>query len=322
MKSLGMLLRCSVGALLLGAVGAVQAVPITTGDIFASIGNGQIQQRSGAGALLDTLTTGQGGFTTGSAFDSSGNFYVTNFSTNSVTKFAGPGDPHTTSLFGSGYVTPEAIVFAADGHVLVGNVGGGIREMDAAGNFVKTILPGTRVDWFDLAADQDTILYTQEGGQVLSASRSTGLATGPFSSVGGDFALRFLPGGGVLVANNESILRLSSTGALLNTYDVSGVDGFFALNLDPDGTSFLTGSFADGNIYRFNIGTAGVNQLDTQTQTIATGCGGSCLFGLSVFGEITVAEPPPTNGAPEPGTIPLLGLALAGLAACRARKQA
>ena len=75
------------------------------------------------------------------------------------------------------------------------------------------------------------------------------------------------------------------------------------LNLDPDGTSFLTGSFANGNLYRFDIATGG---LDNPLQTINTNSGS--LFGASLFGEITVSNPPPAM--PEPSTTLLLGAGL------------
>ena len=297
MQSVGLL----SGALAFG-IGSAQAVPFTTGDIFASTGSGNIDHYSGAGTLLETLNNGSGGFTTGSAFDTAGNLYLTNFSSNTVTQFAGPGDPHTASLFGSGYSTPESIVFAADGHVLVGNLNNGIREFDASGAFVKTILPGVRVDWFDLGANQDTILFTQEGNAIQSASRATGAQGAQFANVG-DFALRLLSNGDVLVAADANVQLLDSTGANIRTYDVTGVDSFFALNLDPDGKSFLTGSFANGNLYRFDIATGG---LDNQLQTINTAS--RALFGVSLFGEITVGNPPPT--IPEPSTTLLLGAGL------------
>jgi DNA-binding beta-propeller fold protein YncE len=71
-----------------------------SGDVFVSVSNGQVKEFTPAGVLVRTLDTGKGGFTTGSAFDSAGNFYVTDFSASLVSKF----DPTGTLLgtFGSG----------------------------------------------------------------------------------------------------------------------------------------------------------------------------------------------------------------------------
>jgi hypothetical protein len=62
------------------------ATPFQIGDVFASVANGEVQQWRDIGGtmtLMDTLSDGQGGFTTGSATDGAGNLYVTNF-TNTI----------------------------------------------------------------------------------------------------------------------------------------------------------------------------------------------------------------------------------------------
>jgi uncharacterized repeat protein (TIGR01451 family) len=96
------------------------------------------------------------------------------------------------------------------------------------------------------------------------------------------YALRLLPSGGLLVADTQSILRLDSSGNVIQTYDKDGEDGWFALNLDPNGTSFWSADFNTADVVKFNIASG------AEEQTFNTGTGGSTVFGLTVFGEITV----------------------------------
>ena len=283
------------------------------GDIFASIGDGQVAEYQANGTFVRTLTTGLGGYTTGSAFDGAGNFYVTNFSASSVSKFNNSGV--LQGGFGSGYSTPEAILFNKAGSVFVGNIGGGIRQFDATGNLLQSFATG-RVDWMDLAADQRTMYFTTEGTAIQRYDLVTQTLLTPFATgLGGDaFALRILGNGGVLIANQDNVLQLSSTGTVVRTYNVGAVSGFFALNLDPDGTSFWTGSDENGSLYKFDIASGALEE------TINTGSGS--LFGVSVFGEITQGGPPPPTTTPEPATLALLGAGLAVTAAVARRRSA
>ncbi len=282
------------------------------GDIFASIGSGQVAEYRADGTLVRTLNSGVSGYTTGSAFDGAGNFYVTNFSSNSVSLFNNSGVLQGT--FGGGYSTPEAILFNRAGSAFVGNVGAtGIRQFNAAGTLLQTFAAG-RVDWMDLAADQRTMYFTAEGTTIQRYDLVTQTILTPFATgLGGDaFALRILRNGGVLVATDVGVLQMSSTGSIVRTYTAGSVGAFFALNLDPDGTSFWTGSVGNGSLYEFNIASGALER------TINTGSGS--FYGVSVFGEITQGGPPPTT-APEPGTVALLGAGLLATGAAAARRR-
>src|SRR5713226_49838 len=221
-------------------------IPYRLGDVFVSVSNGKVQHRDSAGNLLETLDTLQGHFTTGMAFDSAGNLYLTNFDAGNVIKFNGMGG--LIGTFGSGYSgDPESIVFDRNGNAYVGAVAGDnhIRKFDPLGNPVGQFVVATErvgTDWIDLAADQCTIFYTSEGLNVkqFNVSNNTQLINFNTAPLPGQsaFALRILPDGGVLVADTTLIARLNSSGQVVQTYTASGESCWFALNLDPDGKSF------------------------------------------------------------------------------------
>ena len=289
------------------------AATFNTGDVFAGTNGGNYQHYDGAGNLLETLTTGLGGFTTGMAFDSTGNLYGTNFSVSSVSQFAGPGDPPNHSVFVNTDANSavESIVFDAAGNFYVGQASGtrDILKFNAGGVFQARYDVATETigaDWIDLAADQKTMYYTSEGARILryDVSTSTQLADFNVAPLPGSnaFALRILPGGGVLVADRETIIRLDAAGNQVQTYDATGENNWFALNLDPDGTSFWSGDFGTDNYYKFDIATG--NQL----LSVNTGTSGGNLYGLAVYGEITQG-----TIIPEPITMLAVTLGVAGL---------
>ena len=259
------------------------------GDVFAAIGSGQVAWFEPDGTLVSTLNTGLGGFTTGMAFDENGKLYVTNFSANAVSVFDTDGTLQGT--FGTGYTGgTESILFNQVGEVYVGAADGDrdIRKFDATGTPLAQYNVATESrgsDWIDLDEDQCTMYYTSEGQDVLAYDVCTdtqlsNFVTGVLNG-GAAYALRQLPDGGFLVADTQNIKRLDAAGNVIQTYDVSGVTNWFALNLDPDGTSFWSGSFTTNDFYRFDVATGAL-----LAGPIASG---GSLFGLAVFGEITEA---------------------------------
>ncbi|MEK7831012.1 MAG: hypothetical protein AAB401_08000, partial [Acidobacteriota bacterium] len=268
------------------------------GDVFCATGSGQVKRFSPTGALLQTLDSGSGSTeTTGMAFNCDGDLISTQFTTSSVFRFNIEGV--LLGPFGSGYdLRPESVVIDGFENVYIGQADGSrtIRKFNSAGTFITTISPpvgnprGT--DWLDIAGDQKTLFYTSEGHEIRRFDLSTNTPLTNFNTVpfpGGTnpggrpivaYALRLLRAGGVLVANTQNILRLDAAGNVVQTYDVSGEDDWFALNLDPDGTTFWSGNLITGQVYRFNISTgAVVSNFDAGTR----------IGGLAVFGEITLA---------------------------------
>jgi hypothetical protein len=264
---------------------ASAATTYTKGDLFLSTGNGHVQERTPSGTVVQTLDSGSGGaFNTGSAFDASGNLYVTEFSTATISKFGPTGT--FLGTFGSGFVQPESIVFDKAGNVYVGDAGQGvIQKFSASGTHLASynvVVEDRGTDWIDLAADQCTMRYTSEGSSVKQFNVCTNTQLPDFATgLPGlaAYAHRILPDGGELVADSNAVVRLSSAGAIVKTYTPStSASTIFALNRDPDGTTFWTADLDSGNVFHFDIATG--NQLGTFSASGFVG-------GLSLFGEIT-----------------------------------
>jgi len=324
LKTLGALV------LVLAAGGVAEAADtFLTGDVMVSTSGGNFQQWRKVGGttwtLIDTLNNGSSSLTTGSAFDSAGNFYGTGFNSHVVTEFTGPGVAHTASTFATTDSTAnvESIVFDAAGNAYVGQATGSTHDIlkySSTGTFLARYTPTVSprgTDWIDLAADQHTMFYSSEGRVIRRFDVSTNTQLSDFvtlSGAGETYALRLLSDGGLLVADGDNVKRLDSTGAVVTTYDVTGLDNWFALNLDPDGTSFWSSSyFGSGDVYKFDIATGAV------LEHFATGV--SQQYGLSIFGERTAAT---VSAVPLPPAawmgLGMLG-ALAGLGAIRRRRM-
>jgi outer membrane protein assembly factor BamB len=295
-----------------GLHGAWAAPVIADGTVMVSTGNGLVTEFDQTGVMLGQLDTTTGSLEeAGSAFDTSGNFFVTDFEASQVTKF----DPTGLLIgpFGSGYnLHPESILFDAAGNVYVGQADGThqILKFDATGAPLGTFSPAVEnrgTDWIDLAGDNCTMFYTSEGVlvkrfDVCTNTQLTDFNTAPLPGTNAYAHRILLPfqfgAGGVLVADTDRVVRLDNTGALAQTYTLPIANIIFALNLDPDRTSFWTADQPSGTVYKVDIQSGAILQ-----QWSAAGAPSFVdVAGLSVKGELTAPLPPPDCSAAAAGT--------------------
>lgn len=188
---------------------------------------------------------------------------------------------HAAGLFGGnlGMKKPEGIVFDNSGNLwgrerLLGS----IKKLDSSGNSLLTLNTGRRADWIQLSSDEKRIYYTEDvHNGIKTLNVETGAHESPLSSRYGFASFQILPDGGVITAHKGKVKRLDSLGRLVASYDVAGVDKWFAVDLDTDSKSFWAGSYLNDTLYKFDIATG------TVLQTIDTGLGGEHLYGVAVY---------------------------------------
>jgi hypothetical protein len=254
------------------------------GNIMASVGGGLVKEFTPEGALVATYNTGTNSITAGSIFDSSGNFYVTDFNGNAVTEF----DPNGQFVgsFGSGYnADPESIVLDSAGNFYVGQADGErtVRKFDKGGNLLATFAPATEsrgTDWLALASNDCTLYYTSEGHAVKRFNVCTNEQLPDFvDNLPGSAAyqLRFLPDGGLLVADSQSILRLDSEGHIVQEYSTPVDSEWFNVQFSPGSSVFWAGDLPTGHIAKFDLN-SGVALTEFNSEPITE------LAGVTVVG--------------------------------------
>jgi hypothetical protein len=270
---------------------------IPVGSVIVGTGSGLYSEFSPTGTLLGQFDTTSGSADeTGCGFDASGNLFGTNFDTSSTSKFDPTGALLVPS-FGTGFdAHPESVTFDLLGNVYFGQADGlhKILEFNSAGTPVASFSPATEdrgTDWIELQTDQCTILYTSEGPDILSFNKCTNTQGANFNVAplpgGSAFAHRTLLNGDVLVADSTEVTLLNTAGVQIQHYPITGQTFLFALNLDPDGTSFWTADLITGEVFKVDIATGGI--LESWFPNTAPGF--TATGGLCVKGENTVSNP-------------------------------
>jgi len=292
-------------ALIGASAASANGVQLEKGDVLASIGEGNINHFNSTGVLKDTLTTGLTGTAGGGmCFDSSGNLYGTEFSDQTMSKFDSGGNLLTASL-GSGFnEDPESCVLDASNNLYVGQADGShqVLKFDSSGSPLGSFSPAPEsrgTDWVDLAADQCTLRYTSEGNALKAFDVCTNEQLPDFATElpGPCFEHRILADGSELVACSSKVELLGSNGQFMKAYEPGGTE-LFALNLDPDRTSFWTADLSSGQIWRIDIASG------TVLTTFSSGSTSGATPGLAIVGEITAQ---PKVELVQPGAASLAG---------------
>jgi hypothetical protein len=290
-----------------GTMPAQAVGPMAKGNVLLSIGGGKFEEHTPAGALVQTgdsttATTENDGM----CFDSSGNLYATNgFSYGSVAKFAPDGTLVNKDFIKSADTAgghPESCVVDSAGNVFVGlpdSSPDALQKYSPTGALLNTFpvtVTGRGTDWIDLAKDQCTIFYTSEGSTIQRYNTCTQTQLADFATglPSPCYGHRLLADSSVLVACSGAIVHLSSTGTVLNTFTQASLGftagGFlFAMNLDPDGTTFWTANYSTGQVVRAKISDGSAVGGFNHT------AGNGPFGGLTVVGELTQGIPPTTT---------------------------
>jgi hypothetical protein len=282
---------------------AANHIAYAKGDVFAGVGAGKINHYGPTGTLLEQLDTTTGpmnppGNETGMCFDPAGKLYATDYDAIDMAKFNNLGGLSTYPFGPDFQYPPESCVVDQAGlnlYVGTAELNNELFKLDTNGNVLNDfflVRDQGGINWIDLnPKNQCQLYYTSEGTLVKRFDVCTNTQLSDFASGlppgnSGCFGVRVRSNGEVLVACDQQIVRLNSSGAIMQSYNPGAAADFFTLALDPDGASFWAAVYTTGRIYKVNIasGTAGTNFL-------ATPASGAGLAGLAVYGD----------GAADPG---------------------
>ena len=218
---------------------------------------------------------------------------------------------------------PLEMAFGPDGNLYVVKTGSNVFEIrrfdGATGDFIDVFASGLSLPQ-DLAFGPDGNLYVSNAtGSISQFDGSTGAAIGEFGTAGlnGPHGLTFGPDGSLYVvgAFSDNVVRYNPlTGAVIDEFVTQGLEVPTDILFGPDGNLYINSRFPEilvpggsaGGILRYD-GQSG-NFID---QFVTPGSGG---LGLPKRGFLFVS-------VPEPSTLALFGIGLAGVGFMGWRRQ-
>jgi hypothetical protein len=291
---------CLVTLVALGAMLAWSAQPAAAnhiafvkGDLAVSIGDGKINHYSSTGTLKETLNTNTGtlsppGNETGMCFDPAGRLYTTNFDDASMSRFNNLGGLINAQFGPLQDFPPNSCVVDQAGQYVYAGLNEGDNELlklDTNGTLVDTLfleVDAFGIGYIDLSKDGCSLYYTSEGTYVLryDICTKTQLADFANSLPGPCYAVRIRTNGEALVACDSEIVRLNSSGQIIQHYTPGNEADFYALALDPDNASFWVAGYSSGHVYKVNIASGSTSTNFVAPLTVVdTGVGGIAVYG-------------------------------------------
>ncbi len=256
----------------------------SSGESAASTPQAQATPSSGGSVVTHTYSVGTG--PRGIAIDSSGNIWVTNNGSNTVTKLSSSGSTLGTYPVGT---YPVGISIDSAGNVWVANGNSNtVTKLSSSGSILGTYPAGTAPRGILIDTSGNVWVTDHISSGTVTKLSSSGSILGTYPVGNTPFGIAINTSGNVWVANWGSInvTELNSSGSTIGTYPVGG---------NPLGTAID----AYGNVWLTNSAGAAVLKLNSSGSTIGTYPVGSNPQGIAIdaSGNVWVA-----NGGSGSGT--------------------
>ncbi|MEM3489237.1 MAG: fibronectin type III domain-containing protein [Nitrososphaerota archaeon] len=219
----------------------------------------------------------------GIAIDASGNVWVANGNSNNVTELSSTGTTIGTFPVGT---EPWGIAIDASGNIWIANAGSGnVTELSSTGTIIGTFPVGSKPEGIAIDVFGNVLVTNTYGGNVTKLS-SSGTTIGTFPVGSWPEGIAIDASGNVWVVNSSSnnVTELSSTGTTIGTFPVGSWPRCIAID-------------ASGNVWVTNNHDNTVTELSSTGTTIGTYAVGASPVDIAIdsSGNLWIADQGSTN---------------------------